>query len=81
MMTGRRTLVTPEAIKVMNLLHDMVHKDKVMPLDVALTGPDQVRTLDEAGRVGYYFQGSHWLSRCGRKFRRATQWTSCRCHL
>ena len=58
---GTAHFVTPEAIKVMNFLHDMVHKDKVMPLDVAMTGPDQVRTLVEAGRVGYYFQGSHWL--------------------
>jgi len=58
---GSAHFVTPQAIKVMNVLHDMVHKDKVMPLDVALTGPDQVRTLVEAGRVGYYFQGSHWL--------------------
>jgi multiple sugar transport system substrate-binding protein len=58
---GSANFVTPQAVKVMNYLHDLVHKDKVMPLDVALTGPDQVRTLAEAGRVGYYFQGSHWL--------------------
>lgn len=58
---GSADFVSPEAIKVMNFIHDLVQKDKVMPLDVGLTGPDQVRTLDEAGRVGYYFQGSHWL--------------------
>jgi ABC-type glycerol-3-phosphate transport system substrate-binding protein len=58
---GSADFVTPENLKVMNFVHDLVHKDKVMPLDVGLTGPDQVRTLVEAGRVGYYFQGSHWL--------------------
>jgi multiple sugar transport system substrate-binding protein len=58
---GSADFVTPENIKVMNLVRDLVQTDKVMPLDVGLTGPDQVRTLAEAGRVGYYFQGSHWL--------------------
>jgi len=58
---GSADFVTPENLKVMNFIHDLVHKDKVMPLDVGLQGPDQVRPLDEAGRVGYYFQGSHWL--------------------
>lgn len=58
---GSADFVTPENLKVMNFVHDLVQKDKVMPLDVGLTGPDQVRTLVEAGRVGYYFQGSHWL--------------------
>lgn len=58
---GSADFVEPQAIKVMKFVHDLVHKDKVMPLDVGLTGPDQVRTLVEAGRVGYYFQGSHWL--------------------
>jgi ABC-type glycerol-3-phosphate transport system substrate-binding protein len=58
---GSADFVSPAAIKVMNYVYDLVHKDKVMPLDVGLTGPDQVRTLVEAGRVGFYFQGSHWL--------------------
>jgi multiple sugar transport system substrate-binding protein len=58
---GSANFVTPEAIKVMNYVRDMVQTDKVMPLDVGLTGPDQIRTLAEAGRVGFYFQGSHWL--------------------
>ncbi len=58
---GSADFVTPENIKVMNFVRDLVQTDKVMPLDVGLTGPDQVRTLAEAGRVGYYFQGSHWL--------------------
>jgi ABC-type glycerol-3-phosphate transport system substrate-binding protein len=58
---GSADFVSPQAIKVMNYVHDLVHKDKVMPLDVGLTGPDQVRTLVESGRVGFYFQGSHWL--------------------
>lgn len=58
---GSANFAIPEAIKVMNFLHDMVHKEKVFPLDVALQGPDPIRTLVEAGRVGFYFQGSHWL--------------------
>jgi ABC-type glycerol-3-phosphate transport system substrate-binding protein len=58
---GSANFVTAESLKVMSYLHDLVHKDKVMPLDVALTGPDPIRTLVEAGRVGFYFQGSHWL--------------------
>src|SRR5262249_5938242 len=58
---GAANFVTPEALKVMNYIRDLVQTDKVMPLDVGITGPDQVRTLVEAGRVGFYFQGSHWL--------------------
>ncbi len=58
---GTANFVSPESLKVMSFLHDMVNKDKVMPLDVALTGPDPIRNLVEAGRTGFYFQGSHWL--------------------
>lgn len=57
---GSANFAIPEALKVMNILHDMV-KDKTLPLDVAMVGPDPIRTLVEAGRTGFYFQGSHWL--------------------
>jgi multiple sugar transport system substrate-binding protein len=58
---GTADFVTPEAIKVVTFLQDLVQKDKVLPLDVAMMGPDQVRQLTEAGRTGFYFEGSHWL--------------------
>lgn len=58
---GSADFVNPQSLKVMQYLYDLVHKHKVMPLDVALSGPDPVRTLVEAGRTGFYFQGSHWL--------------------
>jgi ABC-type glycerol-3-phosphate transport system substrate-binding protein len=58
---GSANFVIPQAVEVLNYLHDLVHKDRVLPLNVALGGPDPIRTLVEAGRTGYYFQGSHWL--------------------
>lgn len=58
---GTADFATPAAIKVITFLRDLVQKDKVMPLDVGLMGPDQVRQLTEAGRTGFYFEGSHWL--------------------
>jgi len=57
---GTADFVTPEAIKVIEFVRDLVQKDKVMPLDVGMMGAG-VRQLTEAGRVGFYFEGSHWL--------------------
>jgi ABC-type glycerol-3-phosphate transport system substrate-binding protein len=51
----------PEAIKVVNWLVDIIKKDKVMPLDIGLMSPDKVQRLVEAGRCGFFFQGSHWV--------------------
>ena len=58
---GSANFVMPESLKVMSYLQDLVQKNKVLPLDVAHGGPDPIRTLVEAGRTGFYFQGSHWL--------------------
>jgi multiple sugar transport system substrate-binding protein len=52
---------TPESARVVNWLVDIIKKDKVMPLDVGLMSPDKVQRLVEAGRCGFFFQGSHWL--------------------
>jgi multiple sugar transport system substrate-binding protein len=58
---GTADFATPEAIRMVTFVRDLVQKDKVLPLDVGLTGPDQVRQLTEAGRTGFFFEGSHWL--------------------
>jgi multiple sugar transport system substrate-binding protein len=58
---GTADFATPEAIKVITFLRDLVQQDKVLPLDVGLMVGDQVRQLTEAGRTGFYFEGSHWL--------------------
>jgi ABC-type glycerol-3-phosphate transport system substrate-binding protein len=58
---GTANFNNPESVKVMNWIADTVKKDHVMPLDVGLMSPDKVRRLAEAGRTGFFFQGSHWL--------------------
>lgn len=58
---GSANFVIPEALKVMEYVRGLVQTDKVMPLDIGLMNPDQVRQLVEGNRVGFYFQGSHWL--------------------
>ena len=59
---GTADFNSPEMLKVMGFLYDAVQKEKVMPLDVALMTSDQVVTLTEMGRVGFEFEGTHWLN-------------------
>jgi multiple sugar transport system substrate-binding protein len=59
---GSAAFNSPEMLKVMGFLYDAVNKYKVLPLDVALMTSDQVVTLTEMGRVGFEFEGTHWLN-------------------
>jgi multiple sugar transport system substrate-binding protein len=59
---GTADFNTPEAVRLMNWIHDAVHKEKVMPLDVALSDPEHDQQLSEAGRVGFDLEATHWLA-------------------
>ncbi len=58
---GTADFVSPQAIKVIEFVRDLVQKYKVMPLDVGLMEGDKIAELTEAGRTGFFFEGSHWL--------------------
>jgi multiple sugar transport system substrate-binding protein len=60
---GTAAFNTPEIAKCMNYMHDLVYKDKVMPLDVALMSVVEVELLVESGRMGMSIQGSHKVAK------------------
>lgn len=47
---GSAAFVSPEAERLLGFLHELVHKRKVLPVDVALLGETDVQQLSESGR-------------------------------
>jgi multiple sugar transport system substrate-binding protein len=59
---GSAAFNSPQAVKLLNYLHDLVHKHKVLPLDVALSSSDDVQKMAETGKVAFFAEGTHRLN-------------------
>jgi len=59
---GTAAFNTPEAVRLVNWLKGAIEKDKVMPLDIALSDPERDQQLAEAGRVAFDLEATHWLA-------------------
>jgi multiple sugar transport system substrate-binding protein len=58
---GTANFKTPEMRKLVGWIHDLVHKYKVLPLDVALLGDNEVQTFAEAKMLVFLPKMTHRL--------------------
>jgi len=59
---GSANFRTPEMKKLVTYVYDLVHTYKIVPLDVALQGDDQVQSFAEAGRTVFMPKMTHRLN-------------------
>ena len=59
---GTAAFNTDPWIQVANYVHDLVHKYKAIPLDVALSGDDATQQMVEAKRAAFVPTGTHVIS-------------------
>ena len=52
---------SPQMVRLMTFIHDMVHKQKVMTLDAALLGDSEVQQFAEGGRTVFIAKATHRL--------------------
>jgi len=60
---GTAAFSSPQAEKLLSYLYDLVHKYKVMPLDVALMNAFDLELMAESGRMGFVYEGTHKLDK------------------
>lgn len=58
---GSPDFTSPPMVRLVNLLNDMVHKDKVMTLDAALLADAEVQQFAEGGRTVFIAKATHRL--------------------
>jgi ABC-type glycerol-3-phosphate transport system substrate-binding protein len=58
---GSAAFDSPQAEKLFSYLHDLV-KAGAMPLDLALTGTDQIQQAAQGGKVAFFVEGTHRFS-------------------
>jgi len=59
---GTAAFNTPQAVRLVDWIKDTIEKDKIMPLNVALSDPERDQQLAEAGRVAFDLEATHWLA-------------------
>ena len=52
---------SPPMVRLISLIHDMVHKQKIMTLDAALMGDSEVQQFAEGGRTVFIAKATHRL--------------------
>ena len=72
---GAASFAGPGTERVLQFMHDLVHKHRVLSLDTALSPSDDVQNLGIGGQLAMMMNGSHRLTTVQERSQSGAQWS------